>query len=439
MATATLPQLPKGKEFEELIAAVLQGHGYYVERNIIDRQEQEVLELDIITSKYGDGLPESNLYEAKTGSWGFEDIFKIRGWLDYLNMESGCLVVLQTNPNIEFYKKIASSLNVEVVPVPSIDRASDCLASCIEPENIDPIDIANWRFSYWTERQLLRLLKVKKKSVADKKCYAAIDEYFSLINNRTFFTRNVIERAIRLYETFKEFPNISAKLGHELVGEGFKRDYAAVPNSLFAEAYYECKLNDLAISCYVEYRARLAILRSAIDYMIFKKSGKGLNEKTFSLRFGDRKIEYTLSDVLPQSFKDGLKEISGHPFFHRYPVFWQWFLWIFGGFILNDYKDKDYQLLSSKTGIAVDEIPRALESYECLFPRNNGWFIEPPNVNVRMLKLFPVPFMGVGANYRRFVYTPDQKWEGLHLRGSHTRDDLYKWNNVVVELLTRSL
>ena len=145
-------RLPKGKEFEELIAAFLQSHGYYVERNVIDRQEEEVLELDIITSDYGNYLPERRLYEAKSGSWGFGDIFKIRGWLDYLNLESGCLIVMQQNAALEFYKKIALSLNVQVVAIPSVDKAAECLKSCITPETLNIIDVTNWRFSYWTER-----------------------------------------------------------------------------------------------------------------------------------------------------------------------------------------------------------------------------------------------------------------------------------------------
>ena len=49
---ATLPELPKGKEFEEFLAAFFQSNGYYVERSIIDRQEEEVLELDFLATRY---------------------------------------------------------------------------------------------------------------------------------------------------------------------------------------------------------------------------------------------------------------------------------------------------------------------------------------------------------------------------------------------------
>ncbi len=436
MSTARLPDLPKGKEFEEFLAAYLQAQGYYVERNIVDRQEQEVLELDIIASHYKDGqVPESKLYEVKSGSWGFAEIFKIRGWLDYLHLDSGCLLVQQEREPMTFYQKIAESLGIEVIAIPATKNATECLSSLVAPENIHPVDITSWRFANWTERQLLRLLKIKKKSDHYRKCYIALDEYFSLINNRTFFTRNVVERAHKIYEGFRKYPNISAKLGHELAGNDFDGEYNAVPPSLYQEAYYRCVLNDLAMSSFVEHRARLAVLKGAIDYIIFKETGNDHNE-IFAIKFGDADFESTLLNLLPMSFQIGLKEISSHPCFHRYPVFWQWFLWIFGGFVLKDYQERDYELLSAKTGIPIKEIPRALKSYETLFPRSDGWFIEPKQTNIKMLKLFPVPFMGVGANYRRLMYGADQKWEDLQLTGPHTLDDLLKWNNVVVDLLT---
>ena len=91
MATAQLPDLPKGKEFEEFLAAFFQAQGLYVERNVVDRQEEEVLELGIITTNYTKRVvPDNKLFEVKSGSWGFNEVFKGRGWLDYLNLDSGC-------------------------------------------------------------------------------------------------------------------------------------------------------------------------------------------------------------------------------------------------------------------------------------------------------------------------------------------------------------
>jgi hypothetical protein len=111
-------------------------------------------------------------------------------------------------------------------------------------------------------------------------------------------------------------------------------------------------------------------------------------------------------------------------------------MWFFGGFILNDYREKEYEILSQKSSIPAEEIPNALESYQILFPRDDGWFKDlSPNSNIELMKMFPVPFMGIGANYRRLLYTDAKKFEDLKLTGIHTLNDLIKWNNLTVKVL----
>ena len=188
MATIRLPDLPKGKEFEEFLAAYFQVHGLYVERNIIDRQEEDVLEFDAITTAYESKTapPVNKLLEMKSGDWGFGDIFKIRGWLDYANIPSGALLVHKTRPSIDFYQEISKGLDISIVTIDDLTKAADCLAEMVAPDRMDQKDIVNWRFSYWVERNLQRLLTNKKKSVHGRKCYAAMDQYLSLVNNRIF-------------------------------------------------------------------------------------------------------------------------------------------------------------------------------------------------------------------------------------------------------------
>ena len=106
MASISLPDLPKKTEFEEYVSAFFQSGGYYIERNIIERDVEEVLELDIITTNYNSSPPEIKLIEVKSGGWGFPDIFKIRGWMDYLNISEGALIVNEGKRDIDFYKKL---------------------------------------------------------------------------------------------------------------------------------------------------------------------------------------------------------------------------------------------------------------------------------------------------------------------------------------------
>lgn len=110
-------------------------------------------------------------------------------------------------------------------------------------------------------------------------------------------------------------------------------------------------------------------------------------------------------------------------------------MWVFGGFILKDYEDKEYEVLSRKTGIPIEEISNALEAYQILFPRDDGWFIDLPNSSIKMMKMFPVPFMGIGAFYRKLIYTKSRKLEHLNLSGIYTLQDLIKWYNLTEKVL----
>lgn len=427
-ATVKLPDAPKEKEFEEFLSAYFHSAGLYVERNIIDRQDEEVLEIDLITTDYNaDNLPIAKLYEVKSGKWGFNEIFKLAGWLGYLKLDNATLVVAQDRENIDFYNKIASNVNVKV---DVIDNNANALAVLQELESIKismPEFASHWRFSYWIERQLLKMLTNKKKSCADKKAYKSLDWYISLVNNRVFFEGNVIERAKRLYEAYKAHPNISARLGTELSGGDFNLPNDKVPNEEFKKAFYSGEYHDLHISCYVEYRARLAILKSAIDYQILKESGSpeaGACEELLAL--------------LPTSFVEGLQKLSTHSHYYRYPIFWQYFLWVFGGIILEDYTESEYEMLSRATGVPITEVGNALLAFDILFESSGGWFKKVPNTNIKSLTMFPLPFCGLGAHLRRNWYGKGEIGK-MALTGQYTAVELSKWVNLTIELLRRTI
>jgi hypothetical protein len=435
MAFVSLPDLPKGKEFEEYISAFFQSDGYYIERNIIEREAEEVLELDIVTTDYCSSPPEIKLLEVKTGDWGFPDLFKVRGWMDYLNISKGVFIASKVRENSDFFKKKAKGLNIDLVVISNLSESKDALSELMNNTTIEDIDISTCRYSYWVERNLLKHLNHKKKSHPNKKCFKALDDYYFEVTSGVFFTENIVKKVCKLYSTFQKFPHISAKCGNELIGNTFDGEYDTLPEKIYNDTYYKCSYNDIQISTFIEHRARLAILKSAIDYKLYKEAGIENKIKNIPLLMISDSVLQSLLDLLPSSFKEGLDMISKHKYFHKYPIFWQWFMWIFGGFILKDYEEKEYKTLSQKTGIPIDEIPNALESYQILFPRNDGWFMDLPTSNIKLMKMFPVPFMGIGANYRRLIYTESQEFKDLKLTGMYTLDDLIKWNNLTVEVL----
>ncbi len=150
MASAKLPELPVGKQFEEFLAAYFQASGRFVERSVIDRQEEEVLELDIIATDYQQGTaPELLLIEAKSGKWGFGDIFKLRGWLHYLNLPRAALLVNASHDPFDFYQKIGEAVDVAVIAVPDLKKATDSLMPIGVSATVKTEDVLTWRFSYW--------------------------------------------------------------------------------------------------------------------------------------------------------------------------------------------------------------------------------------------------------------------------------------------------
>lgn len=70
--TISLPQKPNGNQYEDLIAATLRVLGYFVEANLVLREDgREVLELDVVATPTGMSGAKRHLYEAKQSDVGF--------------------------------------------------------------------------------------------------------------------------------------------------------------------------------------------------------------------------------------------------------------------------------------------------------------------------------------------------------------------------------
>lgn len=403
------------EQYERLIAAFFQTVGYYVERSLIDRGEAEILELDIVATDYQGPEPNRLLVEVKSGGWGFSDIFKIFGWMQYLQFPGGLFVVLKDCDQFEYYRARAAELSVELTQVTSVPGP---LENRMLREFSDT-DLNHWRLSYTIEFNLIKTLKQRKRQQPELQCYRQIDQYLFLVNSGVFFTRDLPERAEKLYNAFQQFPRLSARCGHEILGDDFDGEYQQVPTELFNETYYVCRLNDIALSTFVEHRARLAILKSAVDCVLQERAHPGSIDTA----------------MLPVSF-NSVWQFAGDRFIHRYPIFWQWFLWAFGGFVLTDVEEDEYRALSLKTGVPEADIPRAFAIYDEMFPLQGGWFIQPTQYShARLMKMLPVPFMGLGAYYRPQLY--GDRWEevrGELGRANHTLTDLQKWQRVAREV-----
>lgn len=423
---------PKEKNYEDYICAFFQSSGLYVERSIIYRETEEILELDIITTDFINKSPESSLIEIKSGKWSFGEIFKVKGWMVYLNFSNGIFIVKRKRDAIDYYQEKAEELGIKLIDNSDLGRTPNVLSKLIKGKINEDI-VETLRFSYLMESTLLKQLKDLKKANPNSIAIKNLDDYHHIINSDSFFSNKPISRIKTLFNTYIKYKNITAKLGYEIENGNYSDDVENISKSNFASLFYKCEQSPLHISMLIEHNARITILKSCIEHLL-KKHKNDFFKSSFS-----ELIEYLL---IPSTIRNGLALIVKENYFHCYPVFWQFFTYVMGGFILTDLESEEYKFISDNTGIPVDEIPNAFDAYNKLFPRNGGWFENLPHSNIKYLTFFPLPFCGIGANQRRYLHITDKKEEdqtfdelSIKLKGNKTMTDLYKWNNLGYNIL----
>lgn len=221
---------------------------------------------------------------------------------------------------------------------------------------------------------------------------------------------------------------MTAAAARELEGREYNREVASGGPRL-SEALLEGRHVLLQACMYLEHRARLSILRAATDYLA---EGGFVRDMPQGVR-----VDFRASD-LPQSFLRGFARAEQQPNFRLYPLFWQVFLWGWGGLILLDREHEDYVGLAEQTGLAVSEIPSALEAFDWFFP-TDGWLSQMPTASYRYARMVPWPFQGLGA-WQRLLRAQRAEYDELGLGGQYTVTDLGSRHNSFVrtsmEILT---
>lgn len=423
---------PIEKDYEDYICAYFQAGGLYVEKSIIHRETEEILELDIITTDFDNGKTSRKLIEIKSGNWGFNEIFKVKGWLVYLKMEDGLFIVKKERGSLEYFKRKSSELGIELIHDADLSKTGNLLSQFLNQEPTEK-EIETLRFSYLLERKLLKQIKDLKKKYPDVQSYIYLDDYFFKVNSGSFFSNNPIRRIRQLFEVFIKYKNLTAKMCYELENGKYRNDVEELSGDGFTTLFYKTEDSPLQIALYIEHIARITILKACTEHLL-RTHREAFGKEKFS-----EKIDYL---NLPQTIKNGLEELVKEPYFHRYPIFWQFFTYVMGGFILTDLRNTEYKYISDNTGIPIEEIPRAFESYNKLFPKDEGWMYKLPKSNIEWHRFFSIPFCGIGANHRRFLHLShlpeeNQTYDelGKLVSGDKTLADLSKWNNLGYEIL----
>lgn len=135
-----------------------------------------------------------------------------------------------------------------------------------------------------------------------------------------------------------------------------------------------------------------------------------------------------------------MAEFKKHQYYYLYPYFWQVFIFLFGGFILEDKKKEEYQLLSEISGLPEMEIDNALSVFDILFPIEGGWMKKVNSTSIKLLKFMPSSFCGIGVYLRKDIYCKRKTLDELKeiFAEGYTFNDMIRYNNLAYEYLKSS-
>lgn len=445
------PDIPKDHYYEHYLSALIALSGRFVERSVVRRGEEEILELDIVTTKFNIADYEKAIVEIKGGKkWGFPDIFKVRGWIDYLDMKNAFFIVQDTTEkNIDFKRKIATDLGICLLSNAQTDLKH--LDDKEIEESFGKVDfdsresaLSNLRYAFCLEDMLLGNLLRSERDESVKSGYTGyqkLSQYIHIIHNVSFFEADPLNRISRIFQIFTENKNITAGIINEdeIFGYPESTDGLTIPGEVFNNLFYKMQeFSPLYIALHAELMNRLLVIKSCVEYIILKKQTSTKNGLEGMLQ---RLREFKL----PENLRDGVAELEKKPHFYLYPFFWQMYVYLFGGFIILSHKEKEYRLLSSITGIPVEEVDDALSVFDLLFPlQGESWHHVPGKHQLSLLKLFPIPLRGIGGNFRRQIYSNDKEktFDGLNAAlglpsGDYTFNEIVKWNNLAYNVLSR--
>lgn len=429
MAAIMLPDAPKSPhELEDYVAALFQSAGYFVEKNIIERDSHaEILELDAVATSYNEAIPFSVLVEAKSGDWHFADMFKIVGWMQYLHITQSAFFVSKSEKDPALVMQKVTPLGMNFICLDNFANSTVQFREVGFPEIRDSLSLKVWRYAYWIERKLIDVLRDYKKQCPLYEGPATAISYHNLINNSLFFENDIHERLIKLYNAYEEHPRLSCGVALEMNGERFDPNGNCTGSDHFNEAVLHGEHDPLQACFYLEHRARLSILKAAIDWVC-------LGEESLARATPGSESTKASHWLLPSSFRNGLNSIKNNSYFKRYALFWQVFLWGFGGFYLEDRRDTEFKWLAEQTGIPVEEIPKALRVFDVLFPLPSGsWVTQAGPTHCRIVRLVPAAFRGLGANHRFWRYGYDSVYNFGYK--DYTVKDIMRWNENVHDLL----
>jgi len=431
---AELSKDPKHWELEHMVAAHFTSRGCFVEQGVTLRDPDDVSDIDVVWTDYRSAPLDRRPVEVKSGEWGIGDLLKFYGWTRFLGLAPGQFAHRE-EPRREKDKAVIARLGaktgIELLHVAKDAKdVSAQFASWGLPEPAQAYLPGLWRFSYWARKRLFDALQQGIKRGICPKSGEQAKEYRRLVNDAVFFEPDVRSRFGSLISAHFQHRMLAKTAAAETEGQGANFDDPPSTETFKRALYYGHHL-PVQACFYLTHRARLYVLKTAVDYWAAREAGQ-LPRKTVIIGG----TEFAWSDAeLTRAFSAAVENLCGYSWFPLLPVFWQTFLWAWGGFLLRDRLDQEYAALSAQTGIPEEAIPTALTAFDRFFPiaEAGGWFRDVTGEQRRTLKQMPAAMRGIGAHQRRLLFGVEQYSElGFT---DWTTNRLTTDNNTVVRLL----
>ena len=392
----TLPSSPDGEQYEDFVVASLKVLGYFSESRLMLREGgKDVLELDVVATPAGGAAKDRQLFEAKKDAFHFNNIFKLFGQRQYLQISNACLVGLKA-PDPLHMPVFAARGKEMGIRICNYTLSSDIQSLAAPINGLTADQRGSAVAAAWFQQIGRRLCEVAFREECKARptsivCETARTYAFNV--RASFFQPTPLARAEALYSAYSAAPKLSGELVTVMATEG----------ALSEQQVWNC-VNDTDrwpwIQAFVqaETTARLAIIKNALDD--FMERG-ALPPPSTVLKMGALTLKASLHS-LPASFRDGLAFVQRHPHGPKLPYLFQAFAELLGGFLA--YKDDgELSLVEALTGIPKAEVVDSIMVLDRFFAPDGGSMFYTQRDELLCMKMSPGIVRGGGAFFRQMV------------------------------------
>ena len=112
------------------------------------------------------------------------------------------------------------------------------------------------------------------------------------------------ERVESLYATYGTYRNLTARCAVEIETGTYGDENARIPEAQFEDAFYACSSTELHAACFLEHKARLTLLKAAVDYLSYRADGEVSKAgRTFRVKMGGKEFTIPMASF-PNRFHD---------------------------------------------------------------------------------------------------------------------------------------